>query len=137
MLQLKLLPLLLAGPMAVRGCEADTVVIDQDDLTVVATGVRSHGGAVSVGSVHAKAPSGSPKIADVEVVYYRDVDGVPGYENPPDRYVDHRAVSLGTPSSSATVGSMSSSHAQNGVADSWSVRVEDENGEVTAASGSF
>lgn len=138
MLLLKFVPLLLAGSLAVPCCNGDHVVIDYDCLEVVATGVRDCGsGAVSVAGLQVDSPQGCPKISEFEVVYYKDVDGIPGYANPPDRYVDHRSATIGTPTASAAVGSMSNHSQSNGTADSWSVRVVDENGAVTTTSGSF
>ena len=73
------------------------VVIDYDCLKVVATGVRDCGsGAVSVAGLQVDSPQGCPKISEFEVVYYKDVDGIPGYSNPPDRYVDHRSATSAT-----------------------------------------
>ena len=138
MLILKTAALLAASAFAVPGCDVDMVVIDNGHVTVTATGVSRQGrGAVSIGGLHAKTPPRGPKISEVEVTFYRDVDGVPGYDNPPDRYVGHKAASAGTPTSAVTIGSMSTSSAQNGTADSWQVRVVDENGTPTTASGSF
>jgi len=132
------LPCLLAGVLAAPCCSGDSIVLDYDCLKVAATGVRDcGGGGVTVGGLRVEAPSGCAKISEVEVVYYRDRDGVPGFQAPPDVLVDQRSASIATPTQVATVGSMSSSGTPNGRADSWSIEVVDENGGTTTTSGTF
>ena len=129
---------LLAGALAAPCCGGDSIVLDYDCLKVVATGVRDcGGGGVTVGGLRVEAPQDCAKIAAVEVVYYRDRDGVPGFQAPPDVLVDQRSATIATPTQVANVGSMTTSGTPNGRADSWSVEVVDENGGTTLTSGSF
>ena len=132
------LALLCAGALAAPCCSGDQIILDYDCLKVAATGVRDcGGGGVTVGGLRVEAPPPCPKIAEVEVLYYRDRDGVPGFQAPPDELVDQRQASIATPTSVATIGSMANHNASGGHADSWSIEVVDENGGVTTTSGSF
>ncbi len=126
-------------PAADLSCSVETILYQDDCLTVEAVGISSSGGGtVTASGVDVRVDSACDPITTFDVVTYRDKDGKRGFTDPPDEPIgglhggssNHSTYTL-------SLGALSNHDPMNGSADAWEFTATHPDGTTTTGCGTF
>jgi len=118
----------------------DATIVETDCLEVIATKVEKDGWLVSISAVSIRVKEGCNKVLKADYKSYREKNGKPGYQldpSPSDELVDSKKAALNEATSTLDISNVSNHHSENGVADSWQLDIEHEDGDPSTFSGNF
>ncbi len=118
----------------------DATIVETDCLEVIATKVEKDGWLVSISAVSIRVKEGCNKVKRARYISYRERNGEEGYQldpKPSDEMVDQKKAQLNQETSKLEISNVSNHHTNNGVADSWQLEIEHENGDPSIFSGNF
>lgn len=118
----------------------NVTIIESDCLKVIASKVEKDGLMVAISGISITTGEDCKKLKKARYVCYREKNGEAGYQpdgTPPDQYVDHKDGNLNEASTELMITDVSNNHSNNGVADSWQLEIEHEDGGQSTFSGNF